>query len=52
MTGEYPYLSRAMDFAQSGYDGVVDPGMTLRVESYIGEENGTEGVKLEHDQPA
>jgi Xaa-Pro dipeptidase len=47
MTGEYPYLYHAMDFEQSGYDGVIEPGMTLCVESYIGEENGSEGVKLE-----
>jgi Xaa-Pro aminopeptidase len=47
MTGEYPYLYHAMDFEQSGYDGVIEPGMTLCVESYIGEEGGHEGVKLE-----
>jgi Xaa-Pro aminopeptidase len=47
MTGEYPYLYHALDFEQSGYDGVVEPGMTLCVESYIGEEGGREGVKLE-----
>ena len=35
------------DFADAGYDGTIEPGMTLCVESYIGEENGTEGVKLE-----
>jgi Xaa-Pro aminopeptidase len=47
MTGEYPYLYHAMDYGESGYDGVVEPGMTLCVESYIGEEGGREGVKLE-----
>lgn len=47
MTGEYPYLYHSMDFAQSGYDGVVEAGMTLCVESYIGEQGGHEGVKLE-----
>jgi Xaa-Pro dipeptidase len=47
MTGEYPYLYHAMDFGESGYDGVIEPGMTLCVESYIGEEGGSEGVKLE-----
>jgi Xaa-Pro aminopeptidase len=47
MTGEYPYLYHRMDFEKSGYDGIVEPGMTLCVESYIGEEGGTEGVKLE-----
>jgi Xaa-Pro dipeptidase len=47
MTGEYPYLYHAMDYADSGYDGVLEPGMTICVESYIGEEGGDEGVKLE-----
>jgi Xaa-Pro aminopeptidase len=47
MTGEYPYLYHSMDFDASGYDGVVEPGMTICVESYIGEEGGAEGVKLE-----
>ena len=47
MTGEYPYLYHRADFGDAGYDGVIEPGMTLCVESYIGAENGTEGVKLE-----
>jgi len=47
MTGEYPYLYHRADFAQAGYDGVIEAGMTLCVESYIGEEGGNEGVKLE-----
>jgi Xaa-Pro dipeptidase len=47
MTGEYPYLYHAMDFAESGYDGAIEPGMTLCAESYIGEDGGHEGVKLE-----
>ena len=47
MTGEYPYLYHEMDFEESGYDGVLEAGMTLCVESYIGEEGGDEGVKLE-----
>jgi Xaa-Pro dipeptidase len=47
MTGEYPYLYHRGDFEQSGYDGVFEPGMTICVESYIGEEGGSEGVKLE-----
>ena len=46
MTGEYPYILHPQDFA-SGYDGVIEPGMTLCIESYIGAENGPEGVKLE-----
>ena len=47
MTGEYPYLYHHADFPEAGYDGVIEPGMTLCVESYIGEEGGSEGVKLE-----
>lgn len=47
MTGEYPYLYHHGDFPSAGYDGEIVPGMTLCVESYIGEEGGMEGVKLE-----
>ena len=47
MTGEYPYLYHHGDFPDAGYDGVLLPGMTICVESYIGEEGGDEGVKLE-----
>ena len=47
MTGEYPYLYHHGDFPDAGYDGEILPGMTLCVESYIGEAGGTEGVKLE-----
>lgn len=47
MTGEYPYLYHHADFPASGYDGEILPGMTLCVESYIGEDGGSEGVKLE-----
>lgn len=47
MTGEYPYLYHYGDFPDAGYDGIIEEGMVLCVESYIGEEGGTEGVKLE-----
>ena len=52
MTGEYPYLYHHADFGNpphdgAGYDGVIEPGMTLCVESYMGAANGSEGVKLE-----
>lgn len=46
MTGEYPYLYHHGDYAEAGYDGVIEPGMVLCVESFIGAEEG-EGVKLE-----
>lgn len=47
MTGEHPYLYHRGAFAEAGYGGVIEPGMTLCVESYIGEEGGADGVKLE-----
>lgn len=47
MTGEYPYIVHREDIAEKGYDGVFEPGMTLCIESYIGDERGGEGVKLE-----
>jgi len=47
MTGEYPYLYHEGDFPAAGYDGEIVPGMTICVESYIGLDGGTEGVKLE-----
>lgn len=47
MTGEYPYLYHKGDFPDAGYDGEILPGMTICVESYVGESGGKEGVKLE-----
>ena len=47
MTGEYPYLYHRADYSTSGYDGILEPNMNICVESYIGEEDGSEGVKLE-----
>jgi Xaa-Pro aminopeptidase len=47
MSGEYPYLYHRADFPTAGYDGVIEPGMTLCVESFIGHNDGGEGVKLE-----
>ncbi len=47
LTGEYPYLYHRADYQDAGYDGVLEPGMTICIESYIGEEGGKEGVKLE-----
>ena len=47
MIGEYPYLYHHGDFPNAGYDGTIEPGMVLCVESYTGEEGGAEGVKLE-----
>ncbi len=47
MTGEYPYLYHRADYSDAGYDGVIQHGMTICIESYIGEAGGAEGVKLE-----
>ncbi len=47
MTGEYPYLYHRADYPAAGYDGTIEPGMVLCIESYIGEDGGLEGVKLE-----
>ena len=44
---EIPSIKHWMDFAERGYDGVIQPGMVLCVESYIGADDGREGVKLE-----
>lgn len=47
MNGEYPYIVHSEDLDDKGYDGIIEPGMTLCMESYIGHEDGGEGVKLE-----
>ena len=47
MTGEYPYILDWSDFDSGGYEGRIEPGMTLCVESYIGEDGGREGAKFE-----
>ena len=44
---EYPAVYFPEDWETSGYDGVVEPGMVLSVESYVGRKDGGEGVKLE-----
>ncbi|MDX1542278.1 MAG: Xaa-Pro peptidase family protein, partial [Geminicoccaceae bacterium] len=43
---EYPALYYPED-AAAAYDGVFEPGMTVCVESYIGEVGGPDGIKLE-----
>lgn len=47
LADEYPSIKYLNDFARKGYDGLIEPGMTLCVESFIGTEGGREGVKLE-----
>ncbi|MBX6324035.1 MAG: aminopeptidase P family protein [Rhodospirillaceae bacterium] len=47
LADEYPHCPYPEDFDRTGYDGVLQPGMTVCLESYIGEVGGSEGVKLE-----
>jgi Xaa-Pro dipeptidase len=44
---EYPAVYYPEDDEKTGYDGAFEAGMTICLESYIGEEGGAEGVKLE-----
>lgn len=46
MCDEYPAIVYAED-AINAYDGIFEPGMTVCVEAYIGEEQGPDGIKLE-----
>jgi Xaa-Pro dipeptidase len=47
LSDEYPAIYYPEDAARSGYDGVFEAGMTVCLESYIGEEGGPDGIKLE-----
>ena len=47
LADEWPNIVYPEDWKGSGYDGVIEPNMILSIESYIGSENGGEGVKLE-----
>jgi len=47
LADEYPTLPHAADWTEDTPDGVLEPGMVLCVESYIGRLGGHEGVKLE-----
>ncbi len=44
---EYPSIRYPEDLEGHGYDGVLEPGMALCVEAYVGAVGGKEGVKLE-----
>lgn len=47
LADEYPSIPYRPDYESYGYEGVIEPGMTLCIESFIGVEGGKEGVKLE-----
>ena len=48
LCGQWPNIpGNGMFNDDVDYDGIVEPGMTLCIESYVGELGGLEGVKLE-----
>lgn len=47
MGDEWPKLPHRQDWSRNGYDGVIEEGMVICVESFVGDEAGGEGVKLE-----
>lgn len=47
LAGEHPILRQKVDWDSMGTDGIFEPNMTLCFESFIGREDGHEGVKLE-----
>lgn len=44
---EYPAILYPQDFIPGAFDYVLQPGMTICVEAYVGAVGGREGVKLE-----
>lgn len=44
---EYPAIRYSCDFEHHGYDGMLEPGMCICIESYVGRHGGGEGIKLE-----
>ena len=44
---EYPFLWYREDEQWGAYDGVIEENMVICIESYVGEVDGYEGVKLE-----
>ncbi|MEO6625889.1 MAG: Xaa-Pro peptidase family protein [Burkholderiaceae bacterium] len=46
--GEKPIIAHLADLDRFTGDGILEPGMVISIESYIGENDGPEGVKLEN----
>ncbi|MFT5503706.1 MAG: Xaa-Pro aminopeptidase [Gammaproteobacteria bacterium] len=44
---EWPAIKYPIDWEERGYEGILEPGMMLCVEAYIGEVGGPDGIKLE-----
>ena len=49
MHGESPIIVHGPDWTHFSMDGMIQAGMTLAVESYVGERGGADGVKLEQE---
>lgn len=47
MSDEYPKIPYPQDWLWTGYDGQLEDGTVLSVESYVGAKGGSEGIKLE-----
>ncbi len=47
MSDEYPKIPYPQDWDWTGYDGEIEEGTVLSVESYVGAAGGSQGVKLE-----
>lgn len=47
MTDEYPKIYYRQDWDDHGYDGEIESGTVLSVESFVGSDEGGPGVKLE-----
>lgn len=47
MSGEHPYVPAALDSETYPLDGTFEPGMVICVESYVGDPELREGIKLE-----
>ena len=45
---EYPMIYYIQDWDAYGYDGVIEDGVVLCLEVYVGEPGGHEGIKLEN----
>jgi Xaa-Pro dipeptidase len=47
LADEYPAIYYPEESGAAGYDGVLQENMTVCLESYIGEEGGPDGIRLE-----
>ena len=48
LSTEYPMIHYLQDWDTYGYDGVIEDGVVLCLEVYVGEPGGHEGIKLEN----